>query len=230
VPGSVSSPAGPPVQSSSRVACPEDDARFTSRAARGDRKRWTLEVRLPQLLRELETQAVEAEEQRLARERDEAERQRQWEVAMDRAKLRLVEDHRVGVLRTRVGAWHEADAIRAYCEAVETRHGAETIAANPDAAQWLAFAREHADRAQRLPRMPADPEITHEALKPYLGKWSPYSCATGWNLLSRAGTGTASAPSSLPVSPSSSSISKPAFVQATESRLPSGTLPCRCAA
>lgn len=141
-------------------------------ASWGDRKRWTLEDRLPQLLRELETQAVEAEEQRLAKEREEAERQLQWEAAMERAKLRLLEDHRVNVLRTRVGAWHEADAIRAYCEAVEARHGADAIAADPNAAGWLAFAREHADRAQRLPRMPADPEVTHEALKPYLGKWS----------------------------------------------------------
>ena len=103
----------------------------------GDRKRWTLEDRLPQLMRELETQAVEAEEQRLAREREEAERQRQWEAAMERAKLRLVEDHRVSVLRTRVGAWGEADAIRAYCDAVEVRHGAEAIAADPNAAEWL---------------------------------------------------------------------------------------------
>lgn len=148
-------------------------------ASWGDRKRWTLEDRLPQLMRELETQAVEAEEQRLAKEREEAERQRQWEVAMERAKLRLVEDHCVGVLRTRVGAWHEADAIRAYCDAVEARHGVETIAADPDAAKWLAFAREHADRAQRLPGMPPDQEITHEALKPYLGKWSPFG-PRGW--------------------------------------------------
>jgi hypothetical protein len=145
----------------------------------GDRKRWTLEDRLPQLMRELETQAVEAEERRLAKEREEAERQRQWEAAMDRAKLRLVEDHRINVLRARVAAWHEADAIRAYCDAVEARHGVDTIAADPDAAHWLALARDHADRAQQLPRMPADPEITPEALKPYLGKWSPYG-PRGW--------------------------------------------------
>jgi hypothetical protein len=145
----------------------------------GDRKRWTLEDRLPQLMRELETQAVEAEERRLAKERDEIERQRQWEAAMDRAKARLIEDHRVNVLRARVAAWHEADAIRAYCDAVEARHGIDTIAADPDAAQWLALAREHADRTQQLPRMPADPEVTHEALKPYLGKWSPYG-PRGW--------------------------------------------------
>jgi hypothetical protein len=145
----------------------------------GDRKRWTLEDRLPQLLRELETQAVEAEEQRLAREREEAERQREWQAAMERAKVRLLEDHRREVLRNRVGAWGEADAIRAYCDAVEVRHGTDAIAADPDAAEWLAFAREHADRAQRLPRMPTDPEVTNEALKPYLGKWSPYG-PRGW--------------------------------------------------
>ena len=145
----------------------------------GDRQRWTLEDRLPQLMRELETQAVEAEERRLAKEREEAERRRQWEAAMDRARLRLIEDHRIGVLRSRVSAWHEAEAIRAYCDAVEARHGADTVAADPDAARWLAFAREHADRAQRRPRMPVDPEVTPEALKPHLGRWSPYG-PRGW--------------------------------------------------
>ena len=140
----------------------------------GDRKRWTLEDRLPQLIRELETQSAEAEERRLAKEREDAERQRQWEAAMDRAKQRLVEDHRVNVLRNRVRAWEEANAIRAYCDAVEARHRSDAIAADPEAARWLAFAREHANRAQQLPQMPTDPEITLEALKPYLGGWSSY--------------------------------------------------------
>lgn len=145
----------------------------------GDRQRWTLEDRLPQLMRELETQAVEAEERRLAKEREEAEQQRQWEIAMAHAKIRLIEDHRREVLRRRVTAWTAADAIRACCEAVEARHGADTIAADPEAAQWLAFAREQADHAQRLPRMPADPEVKPEALKPFLGRWSPHG-PRGW--------------------------------------------------
>jgi hypothetical protein len=140
----------------------------------GDRSRWKLEDRLPNVLRELEVQALEAEERRLAREREQAERQRQWEAAMERAKRRLVEDHRLEVLRNRVRAWEEAEAIRAYCDAVETRHGSEVIANDRDAADWLVLAREHADKAQRLPRMPADPEISNDGLKPYLAGWSPY--------------------------------------------------------
>lgn len=140
----------------------------------GDRRRWKLEERLPHLLHELELQAVEAEERRLTLEREQAERQRQWEAAMERAKRQLIEDHRLEHLRNRVHAWQEAEAIRAYCDAVEARHGADTVTADPEAAQWLALARAHADQTQLLPRMPADPEIAADLLKPYLGRWSPY--------------------------------------------------------
>ena len=143
----------------------------------GDRKRWKLDDRLGQALRELETQAVEAEERRLAREREEAERQRQWEAAIANAKRRFVEDHQLDVLRRRVQGWEEADAIRAYCDAVEARHG--QAATEADTVAWLRLAREHADRLQRLPTMPTDPEITNEALKPYLGRWNPYG-PRGW--------------------------------------------------
>lgn len=140
----------------------------------GDRSRWTLEDRLADLLRELEVQAAEAEERQRAREREEAERRRQWEAAVADAKRRFLEDHRLELLRRRVREWEEGEAIRAYCDAVEARYGSDAVEADPDAAQWLALAREQANRAQQLPRMPAEPEITAEALKPYLGRWSPY--------------------------------------------------------
>jgi hypothetical protein len=120
---------------------------YGRQASWGDRARWKLEERLPNLLRELEIQAVEAEERRLAREREEAERQRKWEAAVEHAKRRLVEEHRLEVLRTRVRSWKEAEAIRAYCDAVEARHGAETVAADADAASG---SRSHANTPTRL--------------------------------------------------------------------------------
>jgi hypothetical protein len=79
----------------------------------------------------------------------------------------------VETLRRRVEAWEEAERTRAYCNAVEQRHG-EEIASDPEAARWLQFARQHADRAQRLPRMPDDPELRFDDLKPFLGGWSPH--------------------------------------------------------
>ena len=139
----------------------------------GDRKRWSLEDRLPQVLRELETLADEAEQRRLERLREEEERQRAWEAAMATAKERALEAYRVKLLRQRTASWSEAEDIRAYCNAVEGRHR-EALLTEPEAARWVDFAREYADRLQRLPRMPADPELGPEDLKPYLGGWSPY--------------------------------------------------------
>jgi hypothetical protein len=90
-----------------------------------------------------------------------------------------VEDRRAQVLAERVRGWNEADAIRDYCDAIEAAYGEEAIAADPDALAWLTYARERADRLQVMPRMPADPEATPEALRLYLGRWDPYR-PRGW--------------------------------------------------
>src|SRR5262249_8310411 len=117
---------------------------------------------------------VEAEERRLAREREQAERQRQWEAVIEDAKRRFLADHRRDVLGKRVCAWQEADVIRAYCDAVEVRYGAVIVATDPGASEWLAYAREHATLLQALPRTPADSDVSLEAFKSYLCGLSPY--------------------------------------------------------
>ncbi len=139
----------------------------------GDRKRWALEDRLPQVLRELETLAAEAEQRRIAREQQQAERQAAWEAAMERAKVHATEAYHVDVLKRRIAAWNDAEQTRAYCDAVLARHGA-AAESDPETMRWIEFARAHADRLQELPRMLEDPELRHEDLKPYLGGWSPY--------------------------------------------------------
>jgi hypothetical protein len=139
----------------------------------GDRKRWSLEDRLPQVLRELEVLAEEAEARRVERERQEAERRRAWEAAMATAQERAIEHHHVEILQRRVAAWKQAEEIRAYCDAVEQRHRI-AVAEDPESQRWIEFARNYADRLQAQPRMPADPELRHEDLKPFLGGWSPY--------------------------------------------------------
>lgn len=133
----------------------------------GDRRRWRLEDRLAQALRELEMLAQEAEERRLAREREVQERRRQWELAMADAKRQALDAHRLEVLRRRVAAWEEGDCIRAYCAELEHRYGAQ-------ADDWIGYALRQADRLQRVPSMPSDPALGPEDLKPYLGPWSPY--------------------------------------------------------
>ena len=89
------------------------------------------------------------------------------------ARERAIEQHHVETLRARVDARERADRIRAYCDAIERRHG-EEIASDPEPGRWLEFARQRADQAQRVPRMPADPELRSEDLAPFLGGWSPH--------------------------------------------------------
>ena len=149
-----------------------------------DRQSWTLEERLPHLFREIEERVAEAdraeEQARLAAlEAAQAakgaaeERERTWQRLMDEARGRLVEDHRATLLRDQVDAWHEAERVRRYCDAVEEAFGNE-----PATAEWLGWARAHAaglDPLAQAPVEPEPPEATPEALQRHLpGGWSAY--------------------------------------------------------
>ena len=68
--------------------------------------------------------------------------------------------------------------IRAYCQAVESRHR-DALESDRGATEWLSFARDYADRLQRPSHVPADPEVTHESLEPFMGGWSPYGPHNG---------------------------------------------------
>jgi hypothetical protein len=136
-------------------------------ASWGDRRSWTLEEKLPDILREIEVRSVEddyrAEEQR----RKEEERQRQWELAMERAKERFVESYRGKALRAYLAAWQEAKELSTYLVALEHAHGDD-----PDAAEWIEWVRRHIERLNPLNQpqtLPTPEEIRAEDLKPFLG-------------------------------------------------------------
>lgn len=147
-----------------------------------DRRSWTLEERLPYLLREIEErirdEEHQAEDRRLAAEqaaevaqREAEERHRRWRLLMDQAAQRLEHGHRVAFLRRETEAWHEADRIRRYCDAAEATYGDRQ-----DTAAWLAWARAHAARLDPLTQPPSTPELTEvspEDLQPHLPEgWS----------------------------------------------------------
>jgi hypothetical protein len=151
---------------------------FRGRQSRwGDRKSWVLEERLPHLFREIEERVAKAdrvaEEERIAAEKaaEEArraaeERERKWHALMEEARRRLVETQRAGLLRAQAAAWHEAELLRRYCDAMEVVHGE-----NPESLKWIAWARDFAARLDPLrepPLMPEPPEETPEALQEHL--------------------------------------------------------------
>jgi hypothetical protein len=138
----------------------------------GDRKRWRLEDRLPQLLREPEVQAVEAEERQLAREREEADASADGKSRWSRPSS--VFSRPIGAKCSASVCARDRRPTGSASTATRSRtRTASAVAADPAASASLAYARGHADRLQTLPDMPPDPEITPEALKRCSGGMSP---------------------------------------------------------
>jgi hypothetical protein len=151
---------------------------FSGRQSRwADRNAWTLEERLPHLFREIEERVVEAayaaEQERIEAERaaevarrTAEERERMWHVLMRQAEEQLVESNRAVQLFEQSDLWHRAAALRRYCDAMETAHGA-----HPDTAEWLEWARTYIQQLDPLsdaPVMPTHPVVTPETLQPHL--------------------------------------------------------------
>jgi hypothetical protein len=138
----------------------------------GDRRSWTLEEKLPEILREIELRAIEAEERQHEAERRAAERQRQWEAAMEEAKRRWLEAHRGRLLEQQAERWRTAETVRGYVDAM-----AEASAGDEGEA-WVEWSRAYADSIDpicseiREPRVPD--RIPLDELKSFLDGWSPY--------------------------------------------------------
>jgi hypothetical protein len=140
-------------------------------ASWADRKSWTLEDKLPQLLQELEVRAAEDDHRDREAKRRAEERQQNWEQAMTRAKRRFLEAHRADVLRQQITDWETAHAATRYLVALEADYG-ESDEAQP----WIEWIRGYIDRLNPLgsaPTLPEKEEISPEELKPFLGGLSP---------------------------------------------------------
>jgi hypothetical protein len=141
-------------------------------ASWADRQAWRLDDKLPELLREDEVRAAEAEERRQEAAEREQQRVREWEAAMETARARFAEHLGAEALTSQVELWRTVAEIRAYCDAIEERYpGGES-------AEWVAWARRYADGLDPLREPPAAPAVPEEVrpdqLQPFLNGWSPY--------------------------------------------------------
>jgi hypothetical protein len=134
-----------------------------------DRASWSLEDKLPELLREV---AVRADELRMRREaKDRAVKQYRQAVEHEeqRARARAAEAHRGKVVEEQLAHWRAAQELRQYAAAISERITAAAEAdgkvdseALAEAGRWLAWITERANRHDpltRLPTWPAAPEL-----------------------------------------------------------------------
>ncbi|MFC6064388.1 hypothetical protein [Streptomyces ochraceiscleroticus] len=146
----------------------------------GDRQRWCLEDKLHQVLDEIEQRARADHNQRLEQQRKKEETRRRWEQVMEQARLELFHDRRIKALREQAEAWHEANRIRAYCDALDrhvTTAAADTQHEQQPVTEWSAWARRYADDIDPLLDHPGPPQEDNndpEELRPYLQGWSPH--------------------------------------------------------
>jgi hypothetical protein len=150
-----------------------------------DGKRSSLDDALAQILQEIELRAGFAEDARLEAERARIERQRQWEAAMERAKVDLVESHRGDIFLRQAKRWRQTTLLRDYVAAMTSAVANLEDADEQAAAQaWIDWCAESAEQNDPLAgplRMPDDPEAKPDALKPFLQGWSPYGPESGRN-------------------------------------------------
>jgi hypothetical protein len=138
-----------------------------------DRRSWTLEEKLPEVLWEIEIRAIERRLQQEAAQREAAEREAAWHAALERAR-HLYSDHcRAQALRRQIDDWRMAVDIRSYCAAMRGAYPDDI-----EIGRWIEWASGYADALDPLrtgPRAPAViDEPTREELKPFLDGWSPY--------------------------------------------------------
>lgn len=144
-----------------------------------DRNSWTLEEKLPEVLREIAARGDAAEQRRLAEERARVEKRRRWEAAMAKAQQQAVEAWFAERLTKQVERWRQAGELRAYCDALEQRIATADSDADSltSVIKWLSWARAYAERIdplRELPAMSEPPESRPSDLQPFLGSWSPY--------------------------------------------------------
>ena len=143
-----------------------------------DRDDRPLEASLAQIMQELELRHDAAAERRAEGERQRIERQRQWEIAREKAVQELTDTHRAEVLASQVAKWREVASIRDYAGELEQRALAEVDDDKRTAMLgWVQWVHEYADRINPLRqpvRLPPPPEPTSAALQPFRGSWSAY--------------------------------------------------------
>ena len=150
----------------------------SSRYSWSEGPRGPIDRKLPAVLEEIEGRHERAKERRLQAEAERLERERQWHLAHDRAKVLLQEHHRAEVLDKQADDWRHAHQLREYVKAMREKAAAigsdEERAATLEWAEWANGFAEQLDPLNGTMAMPAEIEPKPDTLRPFMGGWSPY--------------------------------------------------------
>lgn len=140
-----------------------------------DTKSHQLEDLLPAVVREIEMRVFERLQDRLEAEREDREREAQWQEILAAAAHRATEAFRADVLAQRAKAWRRWQEQAAYLDGLSGRLQELPDAEQRLAEEWLAWARPHlaaTDPTLVRHAMPSTPRLTREFLEPHIRGWA----------------------------------------------------------
>lgn len=111
-----------------------------------DRKRWTLESRLPRFVRTIEEVAQARAEAGQRAEEAKRRRRQEWEEALPKARAAYLVDLNRGRLDKQLELFARAEQLRVYADAVARRAVELTPDERAAAQAWASWVRKEADR------------------------------------------------------------------------------------
>lgn len=153
--------------------------RSDRRSSWADRTAWSLEDKLPEVLREVAVRADELRLRREAKARAEEEYRQAVEHERQRARVRAADVHRRAVLDDQMTQWHQACELRLYAAALEKRITAAeanehaTNEGTSTARRWLAWVTdlaEQQDPTRLLPGWPTAPDLPTYELSKFMNR------------------------------------------------------------
>lgn len=136
-----------------------------------DTKTVNLEDRVGHIVREFGLRVEKANEARGVRDRENAARMAQWERVRAQAEVDVVEDHRARVLIKRAERWKERALIGDYVAELQRHVMSLEGDDRSSAEEWLVWATARHERLGEMGApvgMPNAPQVTAEALKPFM--------------------------------------------------------------
>jgi hypothetical protein len=143
-----------------------------------DRASWTLEEKLPELLREVAVRAEELRLRRVEKTRAKATHEEAVEQERQRARVRAAEADRLELLKSQLERWREVRELREYAAALEDTivaaiNGGADEQAITNAQRWVTWLSGLADGldpTHRLPTWPKPPELRGYELQKFMNR------------------------------------------------------------
>lgn len=150
----------------------DDHGSYSFSVLAADRKRWTLDEKLPVVFEKLEHKAAEAEIRRQEQLRAEERRRREWEVEVAAARNRYFEQKRLEWLNDQLGRWRNCRDLREFIAAARQGHPLDD-----EDREWLTWVEQAASdmdplRRRLAPDKVAEPKASD--LQPFMRRFSPY--------------------------------------------------------